>query len=119
MTGVQTCALPISWSLGNFLSNQNKRYTDAGVILSLHLKKNFDQHKSYFGNVEYLPTWVYRGERSAKKMHIVFPAEWSVNNKHLPDYLDNELMNKMKQSFEDTDEIINRYGPSVKLKAIK
>jgi poly-gamma-glutamate capsule biosynthesis protein CapA/YwtB (metallophosphatase superfamily) len=107
----------VAWSLGNFLSNQNKRYTDAGVILTLHVKKNFDQKSTCFGQAEYLPTWVYRGEKSSKKMHVIFPSELS-QQKRCPDYIDENLLEKMKQAFEDTREVVNRFGQTVILKTI-
>jgi poly-gamma-glutamate capsule biosynthesis protein CapA/YwtB (metallophosphatase superfamily) len=109
----------VAWSLGNFFSNQNKRYTDAGVILTLHLSKNFTQNKSFISKAEFLPTWVYRGERPEKKKHIIFPSAFAVNTNRIPSFLDSSLVKKMKQAYEDTQEIINKYGPAAALKPLK
>ncbi|MFN0049834.1 MAG: CapA family protein, partial [Cytophagales bacterium] len=59
----------IAYSLGNFISNQYWRYTDAGVMLSINLIKNKLRNKIAIKNVEYLPTWVYRGQNAKRKQH--------------------------------------------------
>ena len=109
----------VAWSLGNFLSNQNSRFTDAGMILTLRLKKNFTKNKVFFGTADYLPTWVYRGERLQKKMHIIFPSQLSEYRSKLPVYLDSSLVFKMKQAYEDTKAMVNKYGQAVQLKNVR
>jgi poly-gamma-glutamate capsule biosynthesis protein CapA/YwtB (metallophosphatase superfamily) len=109
----------VAWSLGNFFSNQNKRYTDAGVVLTLHLRKNFSRNSASISSAEFLPTWVYRGEKSEKKLHVIFPAAAALKREELPAYLDSSLVNKMKQAYEDTREIINKYGPTATVKPLR
>jgi poly-gamma-glutamate synthesis protein (capsule biosynthesis protein) len=51
----------IAYSLGNFISNQRKRYTDCGVILNFSISKN-RAGEITLSNVGYLPTWVFKGK---------------------------------------------------------
>ena len=100
----------VIWSMGNFLSNQNQRYTDAGLILNIKIGKNVTKDSIWIENLSYLPTWVYRGVNPAHKIHTIFPAG-SYANEDLPKYLDAAQKAKMKQSFTDTDQYISLYHP--------
>lgn len=53
----------IAWSLGNFVSNQRRRYTDGGMIFQFEVTKEGD--KVSFHDVSYVPVWVHV-ERSKK-----------------------------------------------------
>ena len=48
----------IIWSMGNFLSNQRKRYTDSGVIINLCLVKNLKSGETTISNIDFVPTYV-------------------------------------------------------------
>lgn len=108
----------VAYSLGNFISNQYWRYTDAGVILNLQIEKNFTKNTYRISEASFVPTWVYRGTNPAKKMHIVFPAEMYANDS-LPAFLDKESKEKMQQAFEDTRSIMTKYTKEIKLESIK
>lgn len=108
----------VAYSLGNFISNQYWRYTDAGVILTLHLEKNVTRNTTRFKNAEYLPTWVYRGDGD-KKQHIVFPARWATDSTLLPAFLHPVHHQKMKEALEDTRTILTKYNPSLPEKPLK
>ncbi len=107
----------VAYSLGNFLSNQYWRYTDAGVILKLTIQKNVTKNKTSFKSANYLPTWVYRGDGS-KKMHILFPAQWANDSTKLPLFLNVSHKQKMAEAFEDTKSIITKYNPHITLKTV-
>lgn len=109
----------VAYSLGNFISNQYWRYTDAGVILTLHIEKNFTKNKYRIKEVRFIPTWVYRGTNPAKKMHIVFPAEMYQADSLLPAFLDKESKEKMAQAFNDTKAIMMKYTQKVKLESVR
>ncbi|MEJ2105564.1 MAG: CapA family protein, partial [Ignavibacteriaceae bacterium] len=47
----------IAYSMGNFISNQRWRYSDAGVIHDIEISKNNLNDSVYINNVSYLPTW--------------------------------------------------------------
>ena len=108
----------VAYSLGNFLSNQYWRYTDAGVILKLTVKKNITKNITSYKRADYIPTWVYRGD-GAKKMHILFPSEWISDTTKLPLFITASHYQKMRQAFEDTKEILTKNNPSLQLKSVK
>ena len=105
----------VAYSLGNFLSNQYWRYTDAGVILKLTIQKNITKKTNSFKSASYLPTWVYRGD-GGKKMHILFPAQWHNDSTKLPSFLNASHKQKMAEAFEDTKSIITKFNPQITLK---
>ena len=104
----------VAFSLGNFLSNQYWRFTDAGVILKLKLQKNYTKNITHFIDANYTPTWVYRGD-GAKKMHILFPAQWGSDSTKLPTYLTKSHTIKMNEAFEDTKKMLTNNNASLKL----
>lgn len=108
----------VAYSLGNFLSNQYWRYTDAGVILKLTVQKNYTKKTCSFKDANYLPTWVYRGD-GTKKMHILFPSQWASDSTKLPDFLNNSHRQKMIEAFNDTKLILTKYNPELKLNSAK
>ncbi len=108
----------VAWSLGNFLSNQYHRYTDAGVIFTLTLTKNITKHTYLKPEAEYIPTWVYRATDPKMHRHIVLPAELSLQDS-VPFFIDAASKLKMKEAFEDTKKEMSKYSPDIKLKSIR
>ncbi|MFL5753301.1 MAG: CapA family protein, partial [Bacteroidia bacterium] len=104
----------VAYSLGNFISNQYWRYTDAGVILSLNIQKSADGRISV-KSASYLPTWVYRAEKPAMKQHIVLPCELANDKDKLPGFIDSSLIKKMAEAAEDTKIIMTKYGGGLSL----
>lgn len=108
----------VAYSLGNFLSNQYWRYTDAGVILNLSVEKNFTQHTTSYKSANFMPTWVYRGD-GTKKMHIVFPAQLIEDSLKLPQFLTETHRKKMLEAFNDTKSVLTKNNPAIKLFSVK
>jgi len=108
----------IAYSLGNFLSNQYWRYTDAGVILKLIIQKNYTRHTTIVKESTFLPTWVYRGD-GTKKVHIIFPAQWGIDGKNLPDFITSSQKQKMVEAFNDTKSMLSKDNPGLKLNLVK
>jgi poly-gamma-glutamate capsule biosynthesis protein CapA/YwtB (metallophosphatase superfamily) len=51
----------VIWSLGNFVSNQRRHYTDGGMMVQFDIVKNTSKIKdSYVDNIQYIPFWVYK-----------------------------------------------------------
>jgi len=48
----------VVYSMGNFISNQRKRFTDSGVIVHLKFVKNFSTNQTYIDTVTFTPTYV-------------------------------------------------------------
>ncbi|HXC05630.1 MAG TPA: CapA family protein, partial [Bacteroidia bacterium] len=107
----------VAWSLGNFISNQYWRYTDAGLIFTLTLRKNITKGTYLKPLADYIPTWVYRGTNPMMKKHIVFPAEMALQDS-LPAYLDGAAKAKMKEAMEDTRKMMEKDCPEIRMKSI-
>lgn len=66
----------VTYSLGNFVSGQRKRYTDGGSLLYLELEKikhKPDSAITMIDSAGYLLEWVYRTV-DAKKKYYIIPA---------------------------------------------
>ena len=105
----------IAWSLGNFISNQADRFSDAGIITTIVLEKNLKSRKVHVKEVEYTPTWVYRGTHQEKKVHTIFPAALWKTPEKIPAWLDSSSVKKMKEAYADTREVFCRYQKDFKL----
>lgn len=97
----------VAYSLGNFVSNQRWRYSDAGIILNIKIEKDISG-KVYIKDINYLPTWVYKGSTGTKNEYIILPSDrYSDSTLTFLKSTDRKLM---KQSLEDTKEIITKYS---------
>lgn len=59
----------VVYSLGNFISNQRKRYTDGGMLFDMTLKKENSICK--IDEYNYHPVWVYKPKNKAGKEYFV------------------------------------------------
>lgn len=50
----------VTYSLGNFISNQTKKNTDIGLLFELELVKNSKTNQTYIGKHDYIFGWRYR-----------------------------------------------------------
>ena len=48
----------VVYSLGNFVSNQSKRYTDGGLVVTIDIEEDMDGELKYY--LSYTPVWVHR-----------------------------------------------------------
>lgn len=98
----------VAYSLGNFISNQRWRYSDAGVILSIKLAKNLFTDSVYLQSVNYIPTWVFKGSTGRKNEYIILPRGIDLMDSSYS-FLSSKDLSNMKEAFEDTDYIMNLY----------
>jgi poly-gamma-glutamate capsule biosynthesis protein CapA/YwtB (metallophosphatase superfamily) len=106
----------VAYSMGNFISNQRWRYSDAGVILNIQISKNKLTDSIYISEVSYLPTWVFKGQTEKGREYIILPSQIDDNDSSynfLTDY-DRSLM---KEAFNDTKGIVTKYNSTIKLHA--
>lgn len=103
----------VAYSMGNFFSNQRDRYKDAGMILTLIIKKDLVNNEIEISEVKYLPTWVFKGNTTKGKEYLIMP---STNISDTTIGLTNSENEKMIQSFNDTRYIITKYTNNVKLR---
>jgi poly-gamma-glutamate capsule biosynthesis protein CapA/YwtB (metallophosphatase superfamily) len=107
----------VAYSLGNFISNQRWRYSDAGIILNIQISKNKFTDSVYISEVNYLPTWVFRGQTDFGREYIILPAHNADDSTYY--YLTDQDKKLMKESFSDTKEIIHKYSTNNKIKLEK
>ena len=103
----------VAYSMGNFFSNQQARYKDAGMILTLKIRKDFSKNKFDITEVNYLPTWVFKGNTKHGKEYVIMP---STNITDTTISLSKSEYEKMNQAFNDTRYIMKKYTNNVKLK---
>ncbi len=68
-----------AYSLGNFVSNQRKRYTDGGIIFKCKIVR-YEDHTVKVIHYEYLPYWVYKGFCHGKYQYYILPAKHATEN---------------------------------------
>lgn len=102
----------VAYSLGNFISNQRNRYTDAGIILYLNLEKNFNTNRINLSSVEFVPTWVFKGKTERGNEFLILPINKELNLDTLSFLTEFDKM-KIKQAREDTKEIITKFSSKV------
>lgn len=98
----------VAYSLGNFFSNQRQRYTDAGLILNLVIEKNIRSNKVQLKHVNYIPTWVYKGNTGNKNEFVIFPSEYFSDSTIT--FLNSKDRKVMEQAYNDTKKIISKYS---------
>lgn len=96
----------VAYSLGNFISNQRWRYSDAGIVLTLSLSKNILTDSIYISSVEYHPTWVFKGNTKIGNRYIILPENY---NSSLYDFITNKDENLLNEAFSDTRNILSLY----------
>jgi len=97
----------VAWSLGNFISNQYWRYTDAGMILNLAIEKNNATGKLSLKKTSFVPTWVYRSYDATLKQHVIVPANWC-NKDSLPLWINTESKQKMCEAYDDSKKMLGK-----------
>ena len=103
----------VAYSMGNFFSNQQARYKDAGMILTINITKDLINNKFEISEVNYLPTWVFKGNTSNGKEYVIMPAATISDSTITLSKIDST---KMNQAFDDTRFIINKYTDNYRLK---
>jgi poly-gamma-glutamate synthesis protein (capsule biosynthesis protein) len=99
----------IVYSLGNFVSNQRKRYTDGGAMFKLVLKK--EGQSTSIKECGYYLTWVYTPIENGKKQYYILPAAQYENNR---EFFDSEAsFNKMKAFLADSRKLFGAENVAV------
>ncbi|MEZ4922357.1 MAG: CapA family protein [Crocinitomicaceae bacterium] len=88
----------IAYSLGNYVSNQRKRYTDGGAMFKLVLKK--EGQTTSVKECGYFLTWVYTPIEDGKKKYYVLPAAQYEKDTSFFDSM--ESFNQMKLFIDDS-----------------
>jgi len=104
----------IAYSMGNFVSNQRWRYSDAGVILNLEISKNIFADSVFISEINYIPTWVFKGDTEKGREYIILPSELS-DEDSLYSFLTANDKKLMREAFYDTKEIVTKYQTNIRL----
>jgi poly-gamma-glutamate capsule biosynthesis protein CapA/YwtB (metallophosphatase superfamily) len=103
----------IAFSLGNFVSNQQRRYTDGGKIFHFTIQRNPDEdspQRLLFRDIRYDPVWVYVERKKTGRAYHVLPVEQYLQNKG-PLKLPEASYERMMRFYNDTSAHL---APSVK-----
>lgn len=100
----------VAWTMGNFISNQSKRYQDAGLVLTVELTKNVNTGAVSISKTSYMPTWVYRGTDPSNKNYVVMPANLLSTGDSVPSWIREDSKLKMNEAFSDTKAMVTRYS---------
>jgi poly-gamma-glutamate capsule biosynthesis protein CapA/YwtB (metallophosphatase superfamily) len=85
----------VVWSLGNYVSNQRKRFTDGGTMFKITLQKS--SGTTHIKDAGYQLTWVFNPIENGKRQYYILPAARFEDDSLLVD----------KQSHEDLKLFLN------------
>jgi 2',3'-cyclic-nucleotide 2'-phosphodiesterase (5'-nucleotidase family) len=89
----------VAYSLGNYISNQRKRYTDGGIMLEVTIEK--DSAGTGIEDFKYLATWVYKKYHDGKVTFQILPPSLYPYIKDRISISASEKA-KMEQFYQDT-----------------
>ncbi|MFC4077946.1 CapA family protein [Salinithrix halophila] len=97
----------VIYSLGNFVSDQVKPYTNDGVILYLDLLKKHKE-KTQLKKVSYIPTYVHKFREGGTRQFTVIPINKGSEGVKTPSY-PSLAERDLKRAWKDTTTLMNRY----------
>ncbi|MGN1248818.1 MAG: CapA family protein, partial [Candidatus Spyradocola sp.] len=69
-----SAVVPVAYSMGNFISNQQDRPRDIGVIFEIKLRKSGETGETSLERAGYVPTVVYRWHEDHRDNYAVLPC---------------------------------------------
>lgn len=99
----------VVWSLGNYVSNQRKRFTDGGTMFKVTLHKQAG--KTTIKDAGYQLTWVYNPVVDGKRQYYILPAARFENDTVL---LDKPSRNDLKLFLDDSRSLLEANNLGVK-----
>ncbi len=91
----------VVWSLGNYISNQRKRYTDGGAMVKITLQK--ESGKTIIKDAAYQLSWVFNPTINSRKQYFILPAARFENDTVL---LDAQTRADLKLFLSDSHELL-------------
>ena len=102
----------IAYSLGNYVSNQRKRYRDGGAMIEILLTKN--QEKTKISDSGYHLTWVHKPIINGKEVFKILPCkEYEKNNFK---GLDSKSKAAMKIFINDSRKLLKKENQNIQEK---
>ena len=102
----------IAYSLGNYVSNQRKRYRDGGAMIEILLTKN--QEKTKISDSGYHLTWVHKPIINGKEVFKILPCKKYEENNFKD--LDLKSKNAMKLFIADSRKLFNKENQNIQEK---
>ncbi len=99
----------VVWSLGNFVSNQRKQYTDGGTMFKITLQK--ESGHTHIKDAGYQLTWVYNPVKDGRKQYYILPAARFENDSLL---LDRQSHLDLQSFIKDSRELLGEHNIQVK-----
>lgn len=97
----------IVWSLGNFISSQNDRYTDTTVLLNLELTKDPNTGITEVTGINTVPLYMYDREKEVNgERFTLLDARRSLNEVEQSNMTSQPLYTKLKQCIADCDTLL-------------
>ncbi len=101
----------VAYSLGNFVSNQQKRKTDGGSMIRIELTKN-EEGDVKIKNAGYYLTWVYTPIENYRKKFFIIPCS---KYEQTPGFFDKpSAFLKMKTFLLDSRALLNLQNVNIK-----
>lgn len=101
------------WSLGNFVSNMQVRYTRGGVMVGAHVKQS--EGKAKLDRVENHLVYVLKKQEGATKPYYILP-DFNYNY-YRPGFISAAELVKMKQFFDDSRKLFDEHNKGDVLEA--
>ena len=83
----------VSYSLGNFISNQQKKHTDGGIMLEVRFTKEHNR-VAEISESKYIPIWRYISQEKGRKVFSVLPISQFEDNPEF--FKDGNALERMK-----------------------
>ncbi len=101
----------VLYSLGNFISNQRKRYRDSGIIVYFTLEKDLAMDQVTVSLAEIEPTWVLRRNQLGPERYSILPVNDLLADKAKleAENLSPQDINRMQEVVTETEDIFWRY----------
>ena len=96
----------VAYSLGNFISNQNDRYTDSGAMVKISIEKDEENGVS-ITDCAYSLVWRYRYSENGKRHYTLIPAYTFDNH---PETVQPALQARMKEAFTDARKLLKKHN---------
>jgi len=102
----------IAYSLGNYISNQRKRYRDGGAMIEILLTKN--QEKTKISDSGYHLTWVHKPIINGKEVFKILPCK-EYEKKNFKG-LDSKAKIAMKLFIDDSRKLLKKNNQNIQEK---
>ncbi len=99
----------VFYSLGNFVSNQQKDGTGGGAMARIEIRK--DEDKAYITDADYYLTWVYTPIEKYRKRFFVIPCSEYENKAYF--FSDSIQYARMKKFMKDSRSLLYNQNASV------